>query len=615
MKQHLKNFLQFSKSFGIFSSGQMAFLIVGGVFTGLLELTGLSILFPLLNLILQPQVMKQNILVRGLTHLTGITETSKLTMMIGLLAVMTFVFKNITQVLYLKYEFRTLTKWRVHITSRLYHLYMNSDYELFMRRNSSQMISLIIHSVPTVLNSYIHRILTLINLSIVAVLILAYVIYINWMIAVLIFAVAFLLTKSYSLLFRAKTTRLGGQASVLNASQQAILQQSFAGYKETRSHLKELFFTKKFMAIAQTLANTEGRLFFIENLPPATVELVIMILIIIMFEVIILTGSNMATASAQIGAIVISCMRMIPVINRTIASLGAVNATRRPVEDLMAEVERFNIDTGVFSKHSKMDLVEEQDIAPLSFTKEIVLREVAYTYPETTEPALKQISMTIKPGEYIGITGPSGSGKSTLIHILLGFFTNFSGQFTIDGVAVTAANIKNFRKIIGFVDQQIFVMDTSIAENIAYGIEKDAIDRDKVISALKKAQLWDYVAALPEGIDTNAGENGKLLSGGQRQRLAIARAFYRDLKILILDEASAALDVETEHKLFSFLDTLKGDLTVIMIAHRLSTLRSCDRILFFENGTVADSGTFQQLYDSNPLFKNYIHYSQIEINN
>jgi ABC-type multidrug transport system fused ATPase/permease subunit len=615
MLKHLKYFIRFSKTFGIFNASQMTFLVIGGVFTGLLELTGLSILFPLLNLILQPEIMHQNILVRGLTHFTGITATSKLTMMIGFLVAMVFILKNVVQVLYLKYEFKTITKWRVHIISRLYHLYMNSDYELFMRRNSSRMISLITSSVPVVLNSYIQRILTLTNLAITGVLILGYVIYINWMIAILIFTVAFFLTKGYGFLFKAKTTRLGGQAMELNAGQQAILQQSFAGYKETRSHLKELFFTKKFMATAQKLAKTEGNLFFIESLPPATVELVIMILIIIMFEVIVLTGSNLATASAQIGAIVISCMRMIPIINRTIGSINAVNASCIPVEDLLAEAERFNIEVGLFSKKQEINLTEEKDISSLPFEKEIALQNIDYTYPEAEKSTLGDISLSIKPGEFIGITGPSGSGKSTLIHILLGFFTSFKGQYTIDGTAITQGNIKSLRKIIGFVDQQIFVMDVSIAENIAYGVEKDLIDREKVIGALKKAQLWDYVSQLPEGIDTPVGENGKLLSGGQRQRLAIARAFYRDLKVLILDEASAALDVETEHKLFSFLETLKGELTLIIIAHRLSTLRDCDRILFFENGHIADSGTFEQLYNMNATFKNYIQYSQIEIEN
>ncbi|MDB5478429.1 MAG: hypothetical protein JWM96_924 [Alphaproteobacteria bacterium] len=611
---HLKAYIKFTKVFGIYSKLQMTLLILGGFVIGFMELAGLSVLFPLLNLLLMPDYMNQSGFIRALSRHTGVTDPQKMAMLVGFLIAMTFILKNIAQVLYLRYEFGVLTKWRVHINSRLYHVYMNSNYELFMRRSSSKMINLITGSVPLILNSFVHKILNLMNLALTCIVILSFVIFINWLITLLIVIIGLGLLLGYSRLFKAKSKTLGTRAQQLNGSQYALLQQSFTGYKETRTHLKEMFFSRKFSDTSEKLAKTEGRLYFLENLPPATVETVIMLLIIIVFETIILTGANIATASAQIGAIVLASLRMIPVINRTINSVLMINASRGVLDEMLEEVEKFNIEPAFFSLKKRLEYNEEEQIEALAFRDKIELAHVTYHYPESEKPALRDVNFTIRPGEFIGITGPSGGGKSTLTNILLGFLVSFEGEFTVDGVPVTTDNIRNFRKIVGFVDQQIFLMDVTIAENIAYGVDPEHIDRDKVVRSLQKAQLWDHVESLPDGIDTPIGENGKLLSGGQRQRLAIARALYKDLRLLILDEASASLDVETEYKLFAFLETLKGELAVIMIAHRLSTLQNCDRIIFMENGGIADQGNFDELYKSNHKFRNYIEYSQITIN-
>jgi ABC-type multidrug transport system fused ATPase/permease subunit len=378
--------------------------------------------------------------------------------------------------------------------------------------------------------------------------------------------------------------------------------------------LKEDYFSKKFLSNSEKQAKTDGKLFFIENLPPSTVEIVTIVLLIAAFITIVLTGQNIGMAAAQAGTIVLACLRLIPVINRTIASVVMINTTAQPVEDLMNEIKLFGIKPKDFSNMGKdIEGDNESGIVSISFKDEIVLNNLSYQYEGADKPALNNIQFSIKPGEFVGITGPSGGGKSTLINILLGFLENFSGQFTVDGTSINKGNIKSLRKIIGFVDQQTFVLDDTIAKNVAFGVDEDHIDRGRVKASLEKAQLWEYVSSLPNTIDTVVGENGKLLSGGQRQRIAIARAFYRDLKILILDEASASLDVETEHKFFSYLKTLKGELAVIMIAHRLSTLKDCGKIVFIDQGRDVAASTFDELYHSNETFKKYIEFSQIKI--
>lgn len=611
--KHLRNFIRFTKNFGIYSNAHVLVLVLGGVLLSGLEILGLAALFPLLNLILVPGQIDHNPFIQHFSNLTGVTGHGKLTMVVGLMIAGIFVIKNFLTVLYLRYEFNVLTAWRIHIISTLYRVYMNADYERFMNRNSAEMISVITGIVPTVINNYVHKVITLLNCLMTGAVILGFVLYVNWMIATLVFAAGYLIVRLYSRVFKSAARTLGQQAQELGQSQHSLLQQSFAGYKETKSHLKEEFFSGKFLANSEKLAKTEGKLYFIENLPPATVEIVIMVLLIIVFEMIVFTGSNIENATAQVGTIVLASLRLIPVINRTIASVVMMNSAAQPVEELLNEVQWFGLTSADFKMSARREEKREGIVTPMSFRSGLVMTGLSYQYAHTDRLALNQIDFAIKPGEFVGITGPSGSGKSTLINILLGFLSSYKGGFTVDGVPVTQENIKALRKIIGFVDQQTFILDASIAENIAYGTDREQIDRTRVIEALKKAQLWDFVESMPQGIDSHVGENGKLLSGGQRQRIAIARAFYRDLKLLILDEASASLDVETEHRFFEFLKSLKGELAVIMIAHRLSTLKDCSRIVFIDAGHTVDSGSFDELYRSNEKFRSYIEYSQITI--
>ena len=614
--QIFKNYKNFTQTFGISSPFHTCMLVGGGVITSLLELAGLSILFPLINLILQPDYLHTSSTIRSISSLTGITSQSQMTALISFAIAVTFIVKNIFQILYLNYENRILTRWRVHITGNMYAMYMGTSYELFMRHNSSHMINLISQSIPYVITHYIHKSLALLNYALTGLVILIFILTTNWLIALLLMGTGLIIIRLYSFLFRETTHQLGRQSHNLAHQQFQLLQQAFTGYKETQSHLRENYFTQRFVENSRALAKTDGKLLVLENLPLAAVELIIMLLLIGMFQILIFSNSNIMLAATQIGIILFASVRLIPIINRSIVCLVMINSATLPLENLLKEVKLFPNAKDLFQRNKSLPLSptedNEQQLSPLPFTSSLSLKNLSYIYPDAPAPTLSGINLTIKAGEFIGISGASGGGKSSLVNILLGFLSTFNGTFTVDKTPITAQNIKRLRKITGFVDQNIFIMEASIAENVAYGIPSSQIDKDRVIHALKKAQAWDFVEQLPEGMDTNVGENGKHLSGGQRQRIAIARAFYRDLKILVLDEASASLDVETEHKFFSYLKTLKGELTVIMVAHRLSTLKECDRIVFMQNGTIADCGTFSQLNKTNKTFREYLTYSQLD---
>ena len=249
---------------------------------------------------------------------------------------------------------------------------------------------------------------------------------------------------------------------------------------------------------------------------------------------------------------------------------------------------------------------------PLTFNNEIKIENLHFKYNEDAK-ILNNINITIPKGSHFGFVGASGSGKTTLINIILTFLTDYQGVITVDGQSINKQNYRNFREMLGFVDQQPFILNGSLAENVAFGLPNDEIDEERVTRALKDVGLDEVVKNSEFGINLNVGENGKYLSGGQRQRLAMARALYKDVAILVLDEATSSLDMQSETEIAGVLDRLKGKLTIISVAHRLSTLKNCDCLHFISNGNIEDRGSFSDLYKTNKTFRQYVDQANLNI--
>jgi len=242
--------------------------------------------------------------------------------------------------------------------------------------------------------------------------------------------------------------------------------------------------------------------------------------------------------------------------------------------------------------------------APLGLKQALELTGVSYRYPNAEQAGVTDISLTIRPGEKIGIVGSTGAGKTTLADIVLGLLRPQSGQLVADGIPVTDSNLQAWQQTVGYVPQEIFLTDANVAENIALGIPPDQIDMDRVTRAARIARVDAFICEdLPMGYDTTVGERGVRLSGGQRQRIGIARALYHDADLIVFDEATSALDNLTEAEVMAAIDALPGDKTVLMIAHRLSTVKRCDRIVVMERGRVVGCDVWSALIVSNPAFQ------------
>ena len=241
--------------------------------------------------------------------------------------------------------------------------------------------------------------------------------------------------------------------------------------------------------------------------------------------------------------------------------------------------------------------------AILNFKKNISLEKITFNYPGIEEPTLKQLNMSIPVNSVTGIVGPSGSGKSTLIDILLGLIKPQKGQLKVDGNIINDENRRSWQNTFGFVAQNIFLSEGTIAENIAFGIPEDKINFKQVEKALNLAHLSEFVKSLKDGFHSKVGERGVQLSGGQRQRIGIARALYHEAEVLVLDEATSSLDGITEKMIMEAINNFSGKKTIILIAHRLKTVQKCDQIFFIEEGRVVDKGTYKELIKTNEQFK------------
>jgi ATP-binding cassette subfamily C protein len=239
---------------------------------------------------------------------------------------------------------------------------------------------------------------------------------------------------------------------------------------------------------------------------------------------------------------------------------------------------------------------------PIRFTRTIALERVSYTYEGEPEPVLSDVSLAIAKGESVGIVGPSGAGKSTLVDLLLGLLTPTAGRITVDGRDIATA-LRSWQRHIGYVPQEPFILDDTVRRNVAFGLSDAEIDDRRVMAALRLAQMTDVVAALPDGLDTMLGERGTRLSGGQRQRVAVARALYHEPEVLVFDEATSALDTPTERELIAALEALRGVKTVVVIAHRLGTVRRCDRLAVLRDGRLAAVGPYDELMARDPGFR------------
>lgn len=601
----IKKLRTFMTYFGQGYGRSIVLIILGGVIIGIFETMGILLIFPLMGLVVSPAETISGGTIGRIHELIGSPSIKVFIAVFSVCVGSVYVVKALFQIGFTKWQHRLLAQWKISICYRFFCKFLDADYGYHVQRNSSKTISLITTTVDVVLNNFMYQVISLTTQIITAIILCLFMLIYQPLITVVVALFFFLLFQIQNSFVKKRVRQAGGLVDRFKAENVFAMQQALGAYKETKINLKEKYFQRMFLNANRKLMETESNLLFFQTVPISTTEIIVLFVIIIAFNMITAAGQSAQAITQSLAVIVVTMFRLIPIVNRSLTSVSFINSATIPLDMLVREADavgyRARPDTGI----------DEGEPPAMALESSLSLKNVHYTYPEASHPALHEINLTIRKGEFVGIIGPSGAGKTTLVAILLGFLKAETGDYIVDGEHIDDHRIRSLRHSIGYVDQQPFIFDATVMENIAFGVEKAEIDRDRVEQALRQTMLWDMVSGLEKGMESSVGENGRRFSGGERQRLAIARALYKQPTLLILDEATSALDVDTEQRLSETILRLKGSLTIIVIAHRLSTLQACDRLIMMKEGRIVDDGSYEELMERNATFRRLVDASRL----
>lgn len=563
---------------------------------GILELTGVALIYPFTILIMNPNSIGKYLpnLRLGNPILTGL--------LIGLCVLLIFIGKNLFMILVQYIQNKFICNWKKDIAEKFMEYYLYAPYKAILSSSQSDKIYDIETLCSVAVDGFVMRGLNLITNIIITAMIIG-LLFIKFPIpalgTVIFVTVTMYLQNKY---FKKRSNTLASTMEKINKKHNDTILENISNIKELKILSAEDTFFEKYQIVEKSYRKTQELQSFYNAIPPYLVEMLVVLALLILACIISIQSPNdNSKLMASFAIIVASIFRIAPALNRIQSSIININASRNFVKRINEKYEKYDFD------HFKKENLQSEGI--LGFHDKIELKNICFSY-NSNKQVLKNISITINKGDFVGIIGLSGAGKSTLADILTGLLPADSGEIIVDNTELSQKNFQKFRRMLGYVPQQINILDKSIKENVAWGCKE--INESKVVNALKSAQLYNVIEEYPQGIDSNiiVGSNG--LSQGQKQRLAIARALYRDPQIIILDEATSALDVQIEHKITEMLKEISSTKTIIAIAHRLSTLKACNKLIYMKNGTIVDVGTFAGLSEKYEEFENLIKLSSIK---
>jgi len=491
------------------------------------------------------------------------------------------------------------------LSRQLLGKYLSQSYSFYLGRNSSHLAKNVLAEVNAVVNGIIAPIIQLIAKSIVAVFILALLFYVDAVLALIVALVLSVLYGGVYLLVRRKQTELGRRKVEANSGRYKAANEAFGGIKDVKVLGRESHFVRAFSIPAYDYARTNASNAIVSQLPKYALETIAFggILVIVLY--LLQTYQDLGQVLPIVSLYAFAAYRLMPSFQVVLSSLTKLRFNLAPLEDLYVDLVGERLEQGLEAVLPAHRTGSEADAKEgvIPFTREIHLEGVSFTYPEAETAALRDVDLTIEKNTTVGLIGQTGAGKTTLVDILLGLYRPTEGHVAVDGQPLTDLDLIRWRRRIGYVPQQIFLADADVTRNIAFGIPENEIDVRAVECAARTAHIHEFVLTLPRAYETRVGERGVRLSGGQRQRIGIARALYHNPEVLVMDEATSALDNLTEDAVMEAIRELAGKKTIVLIAHRLTTVEDCDLIVLLEDGKVAATGTYQVLLQESASFR------------
>jgi ATP-binding cassette, subfamily B, bacterial PglK len=550
------------------------------------EVISIGSVLPFLGVLTAPELIYQHSLMQPIIQILGLNEPSQLILPLTIFFISVVILSGIIRLTLLYAITKLSFATGADLSINIYRRTLYQDYSVHVSRNSSEVIIGIISKTNTVINGVLAPILTLINSIILDIAIMAALFVINIYVALSAF-ISFSLF--YWLVIRYTKTQLYHNSQVIaKQSTQTIksLQEGLGGIRDVLIDSTQQFYCQLYRNADLPLRRASGNNQFINGSPKYIMEAIGMTLIAGLAYVMTQQEGGMVTVIPVLGALALGAQRLLPALQQTYRAYSSIKGSMSSFLDVLKLL------------HQPLPEYVDQPLPkPILFEKEIKLTNLHFRFAEDSPLVLKNINLSIEKGARIGFIGVTGSGKSTLLDIIMGLLPPTNGKLIIDKQPVNSQNCRAWQAHISHVPQSIFLSDSSIEENIAFGIAKEQIDHQRIKKAAQQAQIAELIDGWKEGYQTFVGERGVRLSGGQRQRIGIARALYKKANVFIFDEATSALDNETELEVMRVIKDLGKEITVLIIAHRLTTLKGCDKIVKLNKNYTVHAGSYQEMID------------------
>ena len=571
------------------------FLLIMILFMALLDALGVASIMPFIAVLTNPGLIETNIVINKVykyLNVFGVNTNQEFLFILGLFVFFILVFSLIFKAFltYMQLSFTSMCEY--NLSKRITENYLNQPYSWFLSRHSADLGKTILSEVGLIISKGLKPLMNLITYGTIAFAILVLLVIADPLLALIIgftLGVAYLSIYKFT---RSFLTRIGNERLKANQKRFTIVSEAFGAAKELKVGSLEKAFLDRFSNPAKTLARHSAIAGAISQLPRYALEMIAFGGMLLLILYLMVQKAIFINVLPLIALYAFAGYRLLPAFQQIYASITQLRFVSPSLNAIHEDIK--NLEPKILQKDKK--------IIPLN--NEIVLKNIHYQYPNSSRTTVKDININIPMSSTVGIVGKTGSGKTTIIDIILGLLQAQKGTLTIDKIIIDKNNCDAWQRSIGYVPQEIFIADDTLEANIAFGVDKKDIKQENVIQAAKIAHIHDFVNNdLPQKYQTTVGERGVRLSGGERQRIGIARALYRNPKVLILDEATSALDNLTEKLVMEKIRNLGDKKTIIMIAHRLSTVKNCDTIFYLENGEVKAYGTYEKLINTSEGFK------------
>lgn len=589
--------------FGIFNrkeKRQLAVIFVTILISGLTQIFGIVSILPFIAVAANPELIATNTYLVELSNYFSLSDQREFLMVLGAGSFFVLVMSNIIVGFNIWLTMRFIARANHGLSYRLLSYYLKQHYLYHLQRNSAELIKNMMIENGRLINGVVMNVLNISSKYINVLMIIGLLFLAD---PVLVLIAIFTLGGAYLLIYitvRRKITRIGLHNSELHSERYQLANESLGGIKDLMLLGRTDYYLDRYAIVADDVIQNNIYARTISEMPRYFLETIAFggILLITLYLV---SEGNSTQLMPLLSLYAFAGYRLMPALQAIFQGHTSLRNNIAVVEVLEDELSNYSkyLNTTAAADAEKV----ERESGRLPLVECIQLKDIKFAYPDSDRSALNNLSLEIEAKSSVAFVGTSGAGKTTCVDLLLGLIEPESGRMLVDGNEINQTNLRRWQNNIGYVPQSIYLADSTIAENIAFGIDKALIDSDAVVNAAKMASLEDFIEnELPEGYQTIVGEHGVRLSGGQRQRIGIARALYHDPEVLVLDEATSALDTPTEQAIMESIHNLSGQKTIIIVAHRISTIRECSKIFRLDNGLLLESGSFEFLLEHSEGF-------------